>query len=115
MSFVDGFVLACPEDKKADYAALATRVAGKLKAAGALQVTECWAADVPRGKVTDFYMATPAKEGEAIVFSWIIWPDRATRDAGWGSLMEDESLRNQPQPFDGQRMFWGGFESIVEV
>jgi uncharacterized protein YbaA (DUF1428 family) len=115
MSFVDGYVLACPEDKKADYVEMASKVAGKFKELGALQVMECWSADVPHGKVTDFYRATQAKDGEAIVFSWVVWPDKDTRNAGWAALMEDESLRDNKPPFDGQRMFWGGFEVIVQA
>ena len=114
MSFVDGYVLACPEAKKAEYVAMATAAAAKFKAFGAIALKECWGADVPHGKTTDFYMATKAEEGETIVFSWVIWPDRATRDAGWAKMMEDEEMGNFKPPFDGKRMFWGGFEPIVE-
>lgn len=115
MSFVDGYVLACPETAKDDYVAMASKVSGKFKSYGALQVMECWSADVPHGKLTDFYRATQAKEGEAIVFSWVVWPDRATRDAGWSKLMEDPEMRENKPPFDGQRMFWGGFDVIVDA
>jgi uncharacterized protein YbaA (DUF1428 family) len=115
MSFVDGYVLACPEDAKQAYIEMAQKVGAMLKACGALQVTECWSNDVPRGKVTDFYMATQAKDGEAIVFSWVVWPDKDTRNAGWGKLMEDPEMRANKPPFDGQRMFWGGFDVIFEA
>jgi uncharacterized protein YbaA (DUF1428 family) len=115
MSYVDGYVLACPEEKKADYVAMAKMASGLFKEFGATQVTECWGNDVPHGKLTDFYKATQAEEGETIVFSWVVWPDKATRDAGWGKMMEDERMKNSNPPFDGKRMFWGGFEVIVEA
>ena len=115
MSYVDGFVVAVPEGNKDAYIAMAGKAAPIFVEYGALHVMEGWGNDVPRGKTTDFFMAVKAEEGENVVFSWVIWPDKATRDAAWEKIMKDE--RMQPpadMPFDGKRMFWGGFESIVE-
>ena len=115
MPYVDGYVLACPEAAKDEYIALARKTTNLFKEFGALQVMECWGQDVPQGKLTDFYKATQAKEGEAIVFSWIVWPDKGTRDAGWGKMMSDDRMKGHAMPFDGQRMFWGGFETIIQA
>ena len=68
------------------------------------------------GKVTDFYRAVKAEDGETVVFSFIEWPDKSTRDEAWKAIMGDESLKPQGEmPFSGQRMFWGGFDKIVDT
>ncbi|HET7411654.1 MAG TPA: DUF1428 domain-containing protein, partial [Pararhizobium sp.] len=83
---------------------------------GANRVIETLADDVQHGKVTDFYRAVKAEDGETIAFSFIEWPDKATRDEAWGKIMNDESLRPEAElPFAGQRLFWGGFEKIVDT
>jgi uncharacterized protein YbaA (DUF1428 family) len=75
---------------------------------------ECWGDDVPKGAVTDFYKATQAKDDEIPIFSWIEYPDRATRDSANEKMQKDpEMARMADMPFDGKRMFWGGFEQIV--
>lgn len=81
---------------------------------GALQVIDAWGEDVPTGQVTDFYRAVAAKEDEVVVFSWIIWPDKATGDKAMPLAMEDPRMdpETNPMPFDGQRMIFGGFEPI---
>ena len=79
-------------------------------------MVEAWGDDVPHGKTTDFYRAIQAAEGEGVVFSWIIWPDKATRDRAWKVCMEDPSMKPEgAMPFDEQRMFWGGFEPIFDA
>lgn len=116
MSYVDGFVLPVPEGNKEAYRAMATKAAAVFREYGATQVVECWGNDVPRGKTTDFFMATKAQEGETIVFSWITWPSKAARDGAWEKIMADERMKpDGDMPFDGQRMFWGGFDIIVEA
>jgi uncharacterized protein YbaA (DUF1428 family) len=82
---------------------------------GATRDVEAWGVDVPEGKVTDFYRSVDAKDDEAIVFSFIEWPDAKTREEGWKKVMEDERMKPDMEnmPFDGQRMFWGGFSPIV--
>jgi uncharacterized protein YbaA (DUF1428 family) len=117
MSYVDGFVVPVPEGAKDEYRALATKMGGKCKALGALHYFEGWGDDLQHGKVTDFFMAVKAEEGENVVFSFIVWPDKQTRDSGWEKLMADPEMQPgaNPMPFDGKRMFWGGFQPMVEL
>ncbi|MCH7861422.1 DUF1428 domain-containing protein [Sphingomonas sp. NPDC092331] len=115
MAYVDGFVAPVPDGNKEAYLAMAGKAAPVFVEYGALQVTETWGSDVPRGTTTDFFMATKAEEGENVVFSWIVWPDKATRDTAWAKIMEDERMKpGADMPFDGKRMFWGGFETILD-
>ena len=88
-----------------------------MKEHGLLRYCEALADDVPRGKVTDFYRAVDAKEGETVVAAFVVWPDKATRDKAWEKGMKDPRLKMDPKdmPFDGMRMFWGGFKPIVEL
>ena len=114
MSYVDGFVAAVPTANKEEYRKHAAKMAPIFKQHGATQVAENWGDDVPHGKQTDFFRAVEAKEDEVVVFAWIEWPDKATRDAAWAKLMEDPSMQPgaNPMPFDGKRMIYGGFASL---
>jgi len=115
-SYTDGFVVPVPEGKRDAYRELASKMAKVFRQHGATRVIESIADDVKHGKVTDFYRAVKAEDGETVVFSFIEWPDKATRDEAWKKIMEDESLRPQGEmPFSGQRMFWGGFDKIVDT
>ncbi len=114
--YTDGFVVPVPEGKRDAYRELAAKMAGVFRQHGANRVLEAIADDVKRGEVTDFYRAVKAEEGETVVFSFIEWPDKATRDDAWKAIMADESLKPEGEmPFSGQRMFWGGFEPIVDT
>jgi uncharacterized protein YbaA (DUF1428 family) len=115
--YIDGFVLPVAPEKKEAYRALAQKAAPIFLEHGALRDVECWGVDVDHGKVTDFYRAVKAEEGEIVVFSLVEWPDKATRDEGWKKIMADERMKpdHDNMPFDGQRMFWGGFEPIVDI
>jgi uncharacterized protein YbaA (DUF1428 family) len=115
-SYTDGFVVPVPEGKRDDYRALAQKMAGVFRQHGANRVIEAIADDVAHGKVTDFYRATKAEDGETVVFSFIEWPDKQTRDDAWAKIMADESMKPEgDMPFSGQRMFWGGFENIIDT
>jgi uncharacterized protein YbaA (DUF1428 family) len=115
-SYTDGFVVPVPEGKTEAYRALASKMAKVFRAHGAARVLEALSDDVPKGKVTDFYRAVKAEDGEKIVFSFIEWPDKDTRDQGWAKIMADESLKPEgDMPFDGKRMFWGGFQPIIDT
>jgi uncharacterized protein YbaA (DUF1428 family) len=115
-SDADGFVVPVPEGKRDAYQALAAKMVKVFRQHGATRVIESIASDVPHGKVTDFYRAVKAEDGETIVFSFIEWPDKATRDEAWQKIMSDESLKPEGEmPFSGQRMFWGGFEKILDT
>lgn len=117
MSYVEGFVLAVPTAKKDAYIQHALFSAEIFKDHGMVSMVECWGDDVPEGKVNSFHTAVHRKDDETVVFSWAIWPDKATRDAGWEAIMADPRMDNpdMDMPFDGQRMIFGGFETIVEV
>jgi uncharacterized protein YbaA (DUF1428 family) len=112
--YTDGFVVPVPEGKRDDYIALANKMAKTFREKGATRVVEAIGDDVNHGKVTDFYRAVKAEDGEKVVFSFIEWPDKATRDAAWKDIMENEPAPGDPMPFDGKRMFWGGFEPILD-
>ena len=118
MSYVDGFVLPVPEKNLADYKRIA-RKAGKIwREHGALEYIECVADDVQPGKVTSFPQAVKLKPGEVVVFSWIVYKSRRDRDRINKLVMSDPRLADMMDPkslpFDGKRMFWGGFKKIVE-
>ena len=115
-AYADGFVVPVPEGKRDAYRELASKMAKVFRQHGASRVVEAMSDDVPKGKVTDFYRAVKAEEGEKIVFSFIEWPDKETRDQAWQKIMADESLKPEgDMPFAGQRMFWGGFEQIHDT
>jgi uncharacterized protein YbaA (DUF1428 family) len=88
-----------------------------IKECGALKVMECWGDDVPDGQVTSFPMAVKREPDETVVFSWIAWPSKAVRDEGMKRFMADPRMQpeNNPMPFDGKRMIYGGFQAIVDV
>ncbi|WP_434989039.1 DUF1428 domain-containing protein [Xanthomonas melonis] len=115
MSYVDGFVLAVPTANKEAFIAHARMGDALIMEYGALRVVECWGDDVPKGQWTDFYRAVDAGEDETVVFSWIEWPDKATRDEGMRKMMEDPRMDPSvnPMPFDGKRMIYGGFVPTV--
>jgi uncharacterized protein YbaA (DUF1428 family) len=114
--YVDGFVVPVPEGKREAYRELAAKMAKAFRQHGATRVIEAFGDDVSKGEVTDFYRAVKAEDGEGVVFSFIEWPDKAKRDEAWKAIMADESLKPQGEmPFNGQRMFWGGFEKILDT
>jgi uncharacterized protein YbaA (DUF1428 family) len=115
-AYSDGFVVPVPEAKREAYRELAAKMAKVFRQHGANRVIEAIADDVAHGEVTDFYRAVKAEDGETIVFSFIEWPDKQTRDDAWAKIMTDESLKPEGEmPFSGQRMFWGGFEKILDT
>ena len=119
MSYVDGFVLPVPEKNLADYKRMA-RKAGKIwREHGALEYIECVADDVQPGKVTSFPQAVKLKPGEVVVFAWIVYKSRRDRDRINKLVMSDPRLADMMDPkslpFDGKRMFWGGFKTMVDL
>ena len=115
-SYIDGYVVPVIDSKREDYRQLAQKMAGVFQQHGALRVVEALADDVDHGQVTDFHRAVKEEDGETIAFAFVEWPDKETRDQAWGKIMEDESLKPQGEmPFSGQRMFWGGFDKIVDT
>lgn len=117
MSYVDGFIMAVPTANKQKFLDHAHAGDAAFIEYGAIRVVECWGDDVSHGKVTDFYRSVEAKDDETVVFSWIEWPDKATRDAGMEKMMKDPRFDPavNPMPFDGKRMIYGGFAPIVDL
>lgn len=114
--YVDGFVVPVPKDKLADYRRFARKFGKLWMACGALEVHECVADDVKPGKVTSFPQAVKLKPDEVVVFSWIVFKSRRHRDAVNKKVMADPLMAQadaKAMPFDGKRMFWGGFKEIV--
>jgi uncharacterized protein YbaA (DUF1428 family) len=117
MSYIDGFIVPLPKGKEDEYRGLAETFAKKAQAQGALGSVEAIGDDLQPGHTTDFFKAVKAEDGENVVFSFVVWPDKATRDAGWEKIMADPEMQPgaQPMPFDGKRMFWGGFKPLVNT
>jgi uncharacterized protein YbaA (DUF1428 family) len=117
MAYMDGFVIPVPKGNKAKYKEVAAYAAPIFIEYGALRVVECWADDIKPGKVNDFRTAVIAEEGEDVVFSWIEWPDRATRDAGAEKVMNDPRMQpkeGEDMPFSGARLIYGGFAVLLD-
>ena len=117
--YVDGYVLPIPKRKLDAYRRIA-RKAGKVwREHGALEYRECLAEDVAMGKLTSFPRSVKRKPDETVVFSWIVFKSRAHRDRVNAKVMKDPRLADlmdtKDMPFDGKRMIWGGFETIVEL
>jgi uncharacterized protein YbaA (DUF1428 family) len=121
MTYVDGFVIAVPTARKQQFIDHAGKADSVFKELGATRILECWGDDVPDGKLTDFRRAVQANEDETVVFSWIEWPDKATRDAAMcrmDELMKTDDrfdAEKNPMPFDGKRLIFGGFAPVVEL
>ena len=117
--YVDGFVLAVPRRNLDAYRQMAQRAGEVWKEHGALQFWECVGDDVPTGKLTSFPQAVQLKEDEMVVFAWIVYASRAERDRINAAVAADERMQGMMDPkslpFDGARMFWGGFTALVEL
>jgi uncharacterized protein YbaA (DUF1428 family) len=114
MAYVDGFVLPVPKDKIDAYKAQAKRAGDIWKEHGALDFVECVGDDVPYGEVTSFPRAVLAKENEVVIFSWIVYRNRAERDAINAKVMADPRIEKE-LPFDGKRLIFGGFEMWLKM
>ena len=117
MTYVNGFVAAVPTARKAEFIEHARIAAEVFKEHGALQVMECWGADVPDGETTSFPMAVKCADDETVAFSWIVWPSREAADAAMAAMTDDPRMSeaSNPMPFDGKRMIYGGFEPVMEA
>ena len=117
--YVDGFVVPVPKRKMPAYRKMA-RTAGRVwREHGALEYIECAADDVSAGKVTSFPRSVKLKRSETVVFSYIVYKSRVDRNRIMRKVMKDSRLSKmmdpKKMPFDGKRMFWGGFKTIVEL
>jgi uncharacterized protein YbaA (DUF1428 family) len=119
MAYVDGFVLPVPKRKMAAYKKMATKAGKVWKEYGALDYVECVADDVKPGKWTSFPQSVKLKKGETVVFSYVLYKSRKQRDSILAKVMKDprlaEMMDPKKLPFDGKRMFWGGFRTVVTL
>lgn len=117
MSYIDAFVAAVPTGNRDDYRSHAEKAAAAFMEHGATEYREHWGDDVPEGEVTSFPKAVKAGDGETVVVGWVVWPSREARNAGMEKVMRDPrmDMKANPMPFDGKRMIYGGFETIVEA
>ncbi len=111
--YIDGFVIPVPTGAKQTFLEHARMIDPIFLELGALRVIEGWGDDVPAGQVTDFARSVALAQGETVAFSWIEWPDKATRDAAFEKLRNDPRTNGLPPPFDGKRMIFGGFDAVV--
>jgi uncharacterized protein YbaA (DUF1428 family) len=117
MSYIDGFLLAVPTNKREAYLALAKKSWPLFKEWGAVRHVECWSDDVPHGKTTDFFRAVKAKDGESVVFSWVEYPSKKVRDAANKKMREDPRMKEWGEAMkfvDGKRMVFGGFVPMMD-
>jgi len=121
MAYVDGFLIAVPKANKDKFIKHAEMGDSAFIDQGATRILECWQDDVSHGKQTDFFRAVDAKDDEAVVFSWIEWPDKETRDKAMSrieEIMKSDPRMNpetNPMPYDGMRMIYGGFTPVVTL
>jgi len=119
MRYVDGFVVPVPRKNLKAYRRMALKASKVWREHGALEVVECLADDVKKGKWTSFPRSVKLKPGEVVVFSYIVYKSRKDRDRVMGKVMKDPRLADmmspKEMPFDGKRMIWGGFKTMVEA
>lgn len=118
MTYVDGFVLAVPVEKLAEYKKGARKAGTVWKEHGALQYVECVGDDVPVGKITSFTRAVKLKEGETVVFAYVVYKNRKHRDQVMKKVMEDPRMKDMDpssMPADMKRMIYGGFSTMIDM
>jgi len=116
--YVDGFVLPVPTANLDAYRKMAELAGHVWRDHGALEYVECIADDVKPGKVTSFPQSVDLKDGETVILAWVVYKSREHRDEVLAKVMQDDRMKNQTpadMPFDGMRMFWGGFKVLLEV
>jgi len=112
--YVDGCLIAVPKTNKDSYKEMADKYAAILKGYGATRTVDAWGDDVPDGKLTDYKGAVKAKPDEVVVFSWVEWPSKEARDQGWDKAQKDPRMKELKMPFDGQRLVYGGFATLLD-
>jgi len=119
MNYVDGFVVPVATRKLPEYRRMSRKMGKIWREHGALEYRECVADDVKPGKLTSFPQSVLLKRGETVVFSWIVYKSRADRDRVNGKAMKDPRLAAMmdptTMPFDGKRMFYGGFKMMIDL
>jgi uncharacterized protein YbaA (DUF1428 family) len=113
--YIDGFLFPVPNARKDEYRDFEAKWWPTFRKAGAQTMVLGWGDDVPEGKHTDFRRAVDLHDGETVVFGWMTWPDKATRDAAYAAMMngDDDGMDQATLPFDGKRMIYGGFQTVL--
>ncbi len=114
MTYVSGFLTPVPDGNRDAYVTAADNAWVLFKEYGATEMMEGWGDNIPEGKTTDFRRAVDLRDGETVVFSWVLWPDKATSDKCEAAMQSDERFQALDMPFDGKRMIFGGFTAVVE-
>jgi uncharacterized protein YbaA (DUF1428 family) len=119
MPYIDGFVVPVPKEKMEAYRDMSTKCGAIWKEHGALEYRECVADDVKPGKLTSFPQSVDLQDGEVVVFSYIVYANRAERDAVNAKVMDDPRMKDMmdpaSMPFDGKRLIYGGFETFIDM
>ncbi|HWL04692.1 MAG TPA: DUF1428 family protein [Xanthobacteraceae bacterium] len=115
MGYADGMLAAVPTENRDSYQRFSETFSSLMVEFGAMRIVDTWGDDLPDGKVTDYRRAVQAADNETVVYSWIEWPSRQVRDAGWGKLQADPRMADVTMPFDGRRLIYGGFVPILDV
>lgn len=117
MGYVDGYLLAVPTASKEKYEDIAKKMAVIMKKHGALSVVECWGDDIPEGKTNSLHTAVLCEPDETVVLSWVMWPDKTVRNKVHKKMVQDmeATMKDNPMPFDGSRMIFGGFDVMLNA
>ena len=116
MAFISMFMAPVPNGNRDAYIEHSRKAAVVFRDLGALEVVETWGVDVPDGELTSMPMAVRLGEGESVVIGWVRWPSKEAADAAWAKMEEDPRMAELSEmPFDGMRMIFGGFETILEA
>lgn len=117
MTYITVAVYPVPTANKAAFVTHSKQMSPLFLKHGALTAVDCWGDDVPAGEVTSFPMAVKCNEDETVAYSHVVWPDKATHDANMEAVMADMQAESEdnPMPFDGKRMIFASFETLVEV
>ena len=115
-AYLNGFIAPVPIENKDAYREMNERHSAIFREYGALRFVQAWGDDLPEGKLTDFRRAVKAEPNETVVFAFLEWPSKEANQAAWDKIMKDERMQPSPDvPFDGKRLFWGGFEKILDT
>ncbi|MCH9666050.1 MAG: DUF1428 domain-containing protein [Gammaproteobacteria bacterium] len=112
MAYVEAFMAAVPTENKEKFIEFCKIAGPVFKKYGALEVVDCWGADIPDGTTTSFPLAVKLQENETVALAWTIWPDKATRDEAAKHYMDDPSFKDLSMPFDEKRAVLGCFEKL---
>lgn len=115
--YVDGIIIPVPKRKLKEYKRRAEKMARIFKRNGAVEYVEMIADEISKGKSTSFPRSVKLKSGETVVFGYASYKSKAHRDKVWARMHKDKEMMEMwedDMPFDGMRMIWGGFKSLVE-